>query len=242
MVVDVRRAADRPATRLPGRTTHHSFSFEEHYDPGNVGFGFLLCHNDDRLEPGHGYPPHPHRDVEIATWVLEGALRHEDSPGGGGLVTPGRLLRTSAGSGIVHAEVNDAAGVPLRFVQVWLQPDEPGGAPSHDLVEAEPGGDWRVLASGLRRYAGDAATSLGNRSSALLVARLPVGGSVTLPHAHRLHLFVATGEVLLEGAGALAAGDAVRLSGTGGQRLTGSAPAYGSASAEVLLWEMHQPS
>ncbi len=236
MVVEVRRGTDRPATSVQGRTTQHSFSFEEHYDPANVGFGFLLCHNDDRLQPGHGYPPHPHRDVEIATWVLEGALRHEDSLGGGGLVTPGRLLRTSAGTGIVHAEVNDATGVPLRFLQVWLRPDEPGGAPSYDLVEADPGEGWRVLASGLRRYAGDAATSLGNRSSALLLARLPVGGAVTLPHAHWLHLFVATGEVALEGAGALRTGDAVRLTGTGGQRLTATAP------AEVLLWEMHVPT
>ena len=232
---DVRRAGDRPVTRRAGRTTRHSFSFEEHYDPANTGFGFLLCHNDDRVAPGHGYPAHPHRDVEIATWVLEGALHHEDSLGGGGLVTPGKLLRTSAGSGIVHSEVNDAAGAPLRFVQVWLQPDEPGGAPSQDLVEAAPGDGWHVLASGLRRYAGDAATSLGNRSSALLLARLPAGGSVTLPHAHWLHLFVAAGEVALEEAGALVAGDAVRLTGSGGQRLTGTSP------SEVLLWEMHRP-
>ena len=234
--VEVRRAADRFVTAADGRTTYHSFSFDRHYDPTNVGFGHLLCHNDDRLEPGHGYPPHPHRDVEIVTWVLEGSLRHQDSLGHGGLVTPGRVQRTSAGSGIVHSEVNDSPGQPLRFVQVWLPPDEPGSAPSYDQREVAPADGWVTLASGLPRYAERAATSLGNRHSALHGARLAAGGRVTLPEARWLHLFVATGEVDLEGTGVLRSGDAVRLTGSGGQRLTAG------RSSEVLLWEMHAAS
>jgi quercetin 2,3-dioxygenase len=233
--LDVRRAADRFLTEVEGRSTRHSFSFDRHYDPTNVGFGFLLSHNDDRLDPGHGYPPHPHRDVEILTWVVDGVLRHEDSLGHGGLVAPGRIQRTSAGRGIVHSEVNDSPGQPLRFVQVWLRPDEPGGPPSYAQAEVAPTSGWVTLASGLQRYAGSAATSLGNRRSALHVARLEPGASVVLPDAAWLHLFVVVGEVALEGAGTLGAGDAARLTGTGGQRLTGH------ASAEVLLWEMHAP-
>jgi hypothetical protein len=234
--VDVRRAADRFLTEVEGRVTRHSFSFDRHYDPANVGFGFLLCHNDDRLEPGHGYPPHPHRDVEILTWVVEGVLRHEDSLGNGGLVVPGRLQHTSAGSGIRHSEVNDSPGRPLRFVQVWLRPDEPDGPPSYSSRDVPRTEGWLTLASGLRRYAGTAATPLRNRHSALHVARLEASGSVVLPEAGWLHLFVVTGEVDLEGAGPLAGGDAVRLTDTGGQRLTAGGP------AEVLLWEMHPPA
>ncbi len=234
--LNVRRAADRFLTEAEGRTTRHSFSFDAHYDPANVGFGHLVCLNDDRLEPGHGYPPHPHRDVEILTWVVEGVLRHEDSLGRGGPVGPGRIQHTSAAGGIVHSEVNDFPDRPLRFVQMWLRPDEPGGAPSYAEVEVAPSDGWVTLASGLRRYAGAAATSCGNRHSALHVARLADGGSEVLPHAPWLHLFVVTGEVALEGAGTLAAGDEVRLTATGGQRLT----AHGGA--EVLLWEMHAPA
>ncbi len=233
--VDVRRAATRFLTEAEGRATRHSFSFDRHYDPANVGFGFLLCHNDDRLEPGHGYPPHPHRDIEILTWVVEGALRHEDSLGEGGLVTPGRLQVTSAGSGIVHAEVNDAPGRPLRFVQVWLRPDEPGGDPAYSQRHAVPVDGWLTLASGLPRYVGSAVAPLRNRHSALHLARLDAGRSVVLPEARWLHLFVVTGEVDLEDAGTIATGDAVRLNDTGGRRVTGLGP------SEVLLWEMHHP-
>jgi redox-sensitive bicupin YhaK (pirin superfamily) len=234
--VEVRRAADRFLTEAEGRATRHSFSFDRHYDPTNVGFGFLLCHNDDRIEPGHGYPRHPHRDVEILTWVVAGVLRHEDSLGNGGLVVPGHLLVTSAGTGIVHSEVNDAPERPLRFLQVWLRPDEPGGSPAYSQRQAAPGDGWVTLASGLRRYAGTAAAPLGNRHSALHVARLEEPGTVTLPEARWLHLFVVTGEVELEGAGTLTGGDAVRMVDTGGQRLTGR------RAAEVLLWEMHDPA
>lgn len=236
MTIDVRRAADRFLTEVEGRRTAHSFSFDRHYDPTNVGFGFLLCHNDDRLEPRYGYPPHPHRDVEILTWVLDGVLRHEDSLGRGGSLVPGRVQRTSAGTGIVHSEINDSPGRALRFVQVWLRPDEPGGTPSYQTGELPDAEDWMTVASGLRRYAASSAASLGNRHSALHTARLGAGGSVVLPSARWLHLYVAVGEVVLEGAGTLATGDAVRLTGEGGQRVTAG------AGAEVLLWEMHDPA
>ena len=231
-MIEVRRAADRFVTTEAGRTTHHSFSFEQHYDPGNVAFGVLVCHNDDRLVPGHGYPEHPHRDLEIVTWVLDGVLHHEDSLGHRGDVGPGWLQRTSAGSGIVHAEVG-AGTRPVRFVQAWVRPDEPGGTPAYDLVSIGTGPGWVVLASGLRRYAGAAATSLGSASSALLVARPEEGGIVTLPEAPLLHLFVTRGAVELESAGVLGTGDAVRLTGSGGQRITAR------GAAEVLLWELH---
>ncbi|WP_246456367.1 pirin family protein [Nocardioides mesophilus] len=121
--LQVRRAGERFETVAPGIRTRHSFSFGRHYDPGNTAHALLVAHNDDRVRPGHGYPRHPHQDLEILTWVLSGALRHEDSQGTGGLVAPGTLQRLSAGSGIEHTEWNDAAtGSEVRFVQMWVRP------------------------------------------------------------------------------------------------------------------------
>jgi redox-sensitive bicupin YhaK (pirin superfamily) len=225
--VEVRRGADRFVTAAEGRTTRHSFSFDRHYDPANVSMGFLLCNNDDLLDPGAGYPPHPHRDLEIVTWVLTGALRHEDSTGRGGLVVPGRVQRLSAGSGVVHSEVNDDPS-PLRFVQMWVQPASYGTAPSYDQAEVSLGPGWTPLATGR----GDGAVHLGNPAASLSGARLRAGDAVVIPDAPLHHLFVASGSVEVEGIGALAEGDALRAYGDGGRRVTGAGP------AELLGWSL----
>ena len=225
--VEVRRGGDRFVTVTEGRTTRHSFSFDRHYDPANVSFGFLLCNNDDLLEPGAGYPAHPHRDLEIVTWVLSGALRHEDSTGQGGLVVPGRVQRLSAGSGIVHSEVNDDSS-PLRFVQMWVQPAASGTTPSYDEGDVSLGPGWTPLATG----SGDGAVHLGNPDASLYGARLDAGDAVLLPEAPLLHLFVARGSVEVEGVGELVDGDALRCHDAGGRRISGSEP------AELLLWQM----
>lgn len=233
----VRRGSERFVTDVEGRTTRHSFSFGAHYDPDDVGFGLLVCHNDDLVRPGHGYPDHPHRDLEIVTWVLEGALRHQDSTGRGGVVTPGTVQRLSAGSGVVHAEVNDAAE-PVRFLQMWVRPEETGLEPSYEQrgVDAELGrGGWVTLASGMGSRIDAAAVRLNSTRAALHAVRLRPGESVHLPDARWLHLFVARGGVEVELLGDLDTGDAARLSRSGGQRVSGSSP----TGAEVLLWEMH---
>ena len=224
---EVRRGADRFVTVAEGRTTRHSFSFDRHYDPANVSMGFLLCHNDDLLEPGAGYPPHPHRDLEIVTWVLSGALRHEDSTGRGGLVVPGRVQRLSAGSGVVHSEVNDDPR-PLRFVQMWVQPETSGSPPSYDQADVSLGPAWVPLATGH----GDGAVGLGNPAASLLGARLDQGDTLVLPDAPLLHLFVARGAVEVEGVGELVDGDALRVHADGGHRVTAR------STAELLLWQM----
>ena len=107
-MIDYRVARERFRTDAEGRTTWHSFSFGAHYDPGNVGFGSLVAHNDELLPPGTGYPDHPHTDLEIVTWVLSGALRHR-STAGSGSIGPGQVQRLSYGSGVVHSEVADSA-------------------------------------------------------------------------------------------------------------------------------------
>ena len=125
------RAADRARTVESGRDTRHSFSFGAHYDPDNVGYGGLLVHNDDPLSPGAGYPDHGHTDVEIVTWVVSGVLVHRDDTAAAAAdLVAGTLQVQSAGAGIRHSEIADAASGPTRFVQAWLRPDVYDAAPA----------------------------------------------------------------------------------------------------------------
>lgn len=240
MTADVRRAAERFRTETDGIVSRHSFSFGAHYDPTNVGHALLVAHNDDVVAPGSGYATHPHRDLEILTWVLDGGLLHEDSRGNTGLVVPGLAQRLSAGSGVLHSERNDAAtGPSVRFVQMWVLPDEPGTEPSyaqHYVGQALASQAWVTVASGMARDRESAAVSLGASGAALHVARLDAAGRAVVPDAPHVHLFVARGSVELEGAGRLDEGDAVRLTGAGARRLVA-----GPQGCEVLAWEMWAP-
>jgi redox-sensitive bicupin YhaK (pirin superfamily) len=241
---DVRRAADRDSTRLSWLDSHHSFSFGSHYDPANTHFGLLLVNNDDRVEPGTGFETHPHQDMEIVTWVLDGALVHQDSEGHSGVIYPGLAQRMTAGTGILHSEKNDSwrltggaeHGDPVHFVQMWVLPDRARLEPGYEQLEID---DARlrsglvVVASGMPRDADQAAVRIQQRHAALLASRLDPGSSVQLPSAPFVHVYVARGDVTLEGAGPLATGDAVRVTAADGQRLTA-----GPEGAEVLLWEM----
>lgn len=241
--VDVHRAADRAKTCMAWLDSRHSFSFGRHYDPANTAHGVLLVNNDDRVKAGTGFETHPHRDMEIVTWVLEGSLVHQDSTGHNGVIYPGLAQRMSAGRGILHSEKNDAYSVEpdraredVHFVQMWVLPDESGITPGYEQLEVADEllrGGLVPVASGMSRHDGASAIRIANRSAALHAARLQPGQSVTLPEAPYLHLFVPRGEVDLEGAGPLGTGDAVRLTATGGQTVTAR------TAAEVLVWEMH---
>jgi quercetin 2,3-dioxygenase len=242
--IDVRRADQRFATRAGWLDSKHSFSFSHHYDPTNTHHGLLLVSNDDIVAPGTGFDTHPHRDMEIVTWVLEGSLVHQDSAGNSGVIYPGLAQRMSAGRGILHSEKNDAWRLtggadhtdPVRFIQMWVLPDETGGEPGYEQLEVDGalgGGTLVPVASGMAAHEADAAIRIRNRSAALHVARLAPGQSVRLPDAPFLHLFVARGTVDLEGSGPLAEGDAVRFTATGGHQVTATDP------SEILLWEMH---
>jgi redox-sensitive bicupin YhaK (pirin superfamily) len=225
--IDIRRSASRFVTTEPGRTTRHSFSFGAHYDPANVGFGPLVCHNDDLVQPGAGYPDHPHRDTEIVTWVLTGALSHRDSDGRSGVVGPGTVQVMSAGSGIIHAETVEPGAGTTRFVQTWVRPDAPGGDPSYATADVAVGGLWQPVASGSRP---DAATRIGARGATLWVASPPAGTTVVLPEGDHVHLFVATGEVELDG---------VRLGEADTARLTDHPAELVTASpAQLLAWAL----
>ncbi len=231
-VVDVRRSAERFTTRAPGLTSRHSFSFGRHYDPANLGQAVLVAHNDDRVAPGAGYDTHPHTDLEIVTWVLEGSLVHEDSEGRSGVLHPGLCQRMTAGRGVLHSERNDAPGAPTptRFVQMWLRPDEPGLDPSYAQHDIGSATGLVPLVSGVPGL--DTAVGIHTAGAALYVARLRPGDSVRLPDAPHLHVFVARGEVDLEEAGRLGEGDAARFTGQGGPALTAV------DDAEVLVWQL----
>jgi redox-sensitive bicupin YhaK (pirin superfamily) len=231
---EIRRAADRAVTKTSWLKSRHSFSFGDHYDPDNTHHGLLLVNNDDIVEPGSGFDTHPHRDMEIVTWVLQGELTHQDSTGNRGVIYPGLAQRMSAGSGILHSEKNDSPTNPVHFVQMWVIPDETAISPSyqqHEIGEDLFSSDLVTIASGIPGH--DAAISLHNRGAALHGARLGSGDAVELPAAPYLHLFVPRGQATVEGVGELEQGDAIRFTDADGQRLTASEP------TELLIWEMH---
>ena len=212
-----------------GRDTHH---------------GVLVVSNDDTLAPGTGFDTHPHRDIEIVTWVLEGSLVHQDSTGHNGVIYPGLAQRMTAGTGILHSEKNDTwrlgptgspSGDPVHFIQMWVVPDESGLTPGYEQLEIDGGllaGQWVTIASGMPKDTDTTAIRIGSTHAALRAARLSPGQHVQLPDAPLLHLYVPRGDVEVEGAGRLYTGDALRVTGDGGHRVTAV------TDSEVLVWEM----
>jgi quercetin 2,3-dioxygenase len=235
--VEIRRAADRAVTTTSWLNSRHSFSFGDRYDPGNTHHGVLLVNNDDVVQPGAGFDAHPHRDMEIVTWVLDGSLAHRDSAGNSGVVYPGLAQRMSAGTGILHSEMNDSTTDPVRFVQMWVRPDVSGIPPSyqqHEIADELLAGRLATIASGMPGH--DAPITIHNRSAALHGARLRSGDGIELPPAPYLHLFVAHGRLDMsapDNEAELAEGDAVRFTASNGVRVTAHEP------SEILVWEMH---
>jgi redox-sensitive bicupin YhaK (pirin superfamily) len=244
--IDVRRADDRAQTRIDWLDSRHSFSFGGSYDPNNTHFGVLLVSNDDKVTAGNGFDTHPHQDMEIVTWVLDGSLVHQDSEGHSGVLYPGLAQRMSAGTGILHSERNDSWRLTQRageqhdkdvhFVQMWVVPDEARIAPGYeqlDVTEQLDAGELVVVASGMAKHRGERAISIHQEHAALYAARLAPGAGARLPTSPLAHLFVARGSVRLEGADVLSTGDAARVSVSEGQRILA-----GPDGAEVLIWEM----
>ena len=231
MSVEVRRGSVRFLSRDEGRTTRHSFSFGAHYDPENVGFGPMVCHDDHLLRGGSGFPDHPHRDLEIVTWVLSGAVVHTASVGPPTTVGAGQVQVLSAGSGVVHSEIAESGSGPTRFVQTWVRPDESGAAPSytsHSVGDAVLSGGLVPVVSG---HDGSAAARIGTASATLHAAVLDAGESVTLPDDLLQHVFVATGSLARSSlVQPLSAGDAFRISDRPGLSLTAASP------TELLVW------
>lgn len=229
-MIDLRPAATRFHTRIGWLDSWHSFSFGHHHDPANVGHGLLLVSNDDRVAPGQGFGTHPHRDMEIVTWVLEGALAHEDSAGHSGVITPGVAQRMSAGTGILHSEMNASPDEEVHFVQMWVRPDRLGIDPGYEQVDISD----RLDAGGLVPVASgqghEGAVRLQQAGAVLWAARLTDDEAVTVPAARHVHVFVAQGAARLADH-ALTEGDAARLTDEPGHHLVAT-----TADTEVLVW------
>ena len=213
--------------------SRHTFSFSRYYDPAWMGFGALRVINEDRVAPGAGFAPHRHANMEILSYVLEGALAHRDSSGGGGVIRAGEVQWMSAGHGIEHSEYNASDAEPVHFLQIWIQPDRLNAAPAYAQRTAVPegaGADWLLLAS-----PDGSDGSIGIRQDAWLWLARPAAGTRlerTLDPARRYWLQVARGTVEANGR-PLAAGDAIGLVDEGGVLALAA-----SAAAEVLLFDL----
>ncbi|MFR9675042.1 pirin family protein [Streptomyces sp. TR06-5] len=199
-----------------GVATRHAFSFSGSYDPDNVRFGLLVACNEEQLAPGAGFDLHPHRDLEIVTWVVSGELEHRDSEGHTARVRPGDLQRLGAGAGIRHIERNPG-DEPLRFVQMWLVPGTFGGEPVYEVV---------------RGIADATPFAIPGTDAVLHVRRLGEAEVTAVPDAAWVYVHVVRGTVRVD-AHRLSAGDAARITGADGLAATAE------RDTELLVWEMH---
>jgi redox-sensitive bicupin YhaK (pirin superfamily) len=208
---EIRFASERGHFDFGWLDTHHSFSFGEYQDPAHMGWRSLRVLNEDRVKPGQGFGTHGHQDMEILTWVLEGALEHRDSLGTHGIIRPGEAQVMSAGTGIRHSEFNGSADTAVHFLQIWILPERPGLPPRYDQVafgEASLRNRWQRIAGadpepGVVRIFQDLQVS---------AARLEAGASLpAMVHGGRFgYLHIARGAVDA-GPLRLAAGDALKF-------------------------------
>jgi len=237
--VDIRRSDSRHRTQIGWLDGRHSFDTGIDRFGDDTHHGMLIVNNHDTIALHGGFDTHPHRDMEIVTWVLGGALAHQDSEGHHGAIYPNLAQRMTAGTGIWHFEKNDRAGAttPVELIQMWVVPDESGLTPGYEQLQLDPSdlaGRLAVVASGMPSHRHDAAIRIRNRWAALHAGGLEAGQSVTIPDAPYVHLYVARGRVDLEAGGTLDIGDAARLTDAGARQLRAR------LSSEVLIWEMHR--
>ncbi len=210
-MLTVRKSAERGHANHGWLDSFHSFSFAGYHDPDWMGFGPLRVINEDRIAPGGGFPTHSHQDMEIVTWVLAGALEHQDSLGNGGVIRPGEVQRMRAGHGIAHSEFNASATEPVHLLQIWIEPDAYGLEPGYEQIAFAPDslqGRLRLIASNDGR---DGSVTI-HQDAAIHAGRLAAGdrAALTLAPGRRAWLQVATGRVKVRGL-PLDAGDAVAI-------------------------------
>jgi redox-sensitive bicupin YhaK (pirin superfamily) len=207
-MIRVRQAAERGHANFGWLDTHHTFSFANYHDPRHMGFGALRVINDDRVAPGAGFPTHPHADMEIVTYVLEGALAHKDSIGNGAVIRPGEVQRMSAGTGIRHSEFNASREAPVHLLQIWLLPETEGLPPGYEQKAFEIGDRPTLVAS---RDGREGSVTI-HQDVSLWAAKLQPGKAAghKLAPGRRAWLQVARGDAVLNGT-RLGAGDGAAI-------------------------------
>ena len=231
-MIAVRPAAERGHADHGWLDTRHTFSFASYHDPRHMGFRSLRVINEDRVQPAEGFGTHAHRDMEILTWVLEGALEHKDSMGNGSVIRPGDLQRMSAGTGVTHSEFNPSREAPVHFLQIWLLPRERGLPPGYEqkgFPQEARRGLLRLIAAGDGR---EGAVTI-HQDADVWTALLQPGESVrhALAPGRYAWVHVARGAVSLNGS-TLGAGDGAAVSDESALEITAA------AGAEVLLFDL----
>jgi redox-sensitive bicupin YhaK (pirin superfamily) len=228
-MIYVRKAGERGHTDAGWLDSWHTFSFAEYHDPGHMGFRALRVINDDRVAPGAGFGTHPHRDMEIVSYVVSGALEHRDSLGTGSVIRPGDVQRMSAGTGIRHSEFNASRTEPVHFLQIWILPEKAGLAPGYEqkaFAAAERTDRLRLVAD---RHGTDGALTV-HQDVRLYATTLSPGASVDLPLAAGRYGWLQVVEGSVSAAGhSLGTGDGVAVAEEAG--LVAS-----SRSGAELLW------
>ena len=231
-MLSVRKSEDRGLADFGWLNSHHTFSFGNYFDPQHMGFGPLRVINEDRVQPGQGFGTHGHRDMEIISWVLGGALEHRDSIGTGAVIRPGEIQRMTAGTGVTHSEFNASKSEPVHFLQIWIVPDKPGHKPGyeqHAFAPEDLANRWALVAS--NDPTGNAVKI--NQDANLYITRLSAGQELAhvTDRTRKLWVHVARGEITLDGH-RLGTGDGAAI--TDVDKTT----VHADKDAEVLLFDM----
>ena len=228
-MIHIRKANDRGHANHGWLDTYHTFSFADYYDPEQMGYRTLRVINEDRVAPGGGFGTHGHRDMEIVTYVLEGALAHQDSMGNRGVIRPGEVQRMSAGTGVLHSEMNASDKEPVHFLQIWILPERGGITPGYEQKRVDFSDGLRLIAS----PEGEEGAVKIHQDARLYGARIDNGTTVEHKFADGRHgwLQVARGEVEVNGK-KLNAGDGAAIENEPSLRITGR-------NGEVLLFDLN---
>ncbi|HTP78192.1 MAG TPA: pirin family protein [Rhizomicrobium sp.] len=231
-MITVRKSAERGTTRIGWLDSRHSFSFGDYYDPKHVHFGPLRVINEDWIAGGGGFAPHGHRDMEIVTYLVDGALQHQDSSGGGGIIRPGEIQRMSAGRGIVHSEFNASPERTAHLLQIWIVPSKEGLEPSYEQKTIEP----RAVHNRFARIAAPDPTDSEVRivqDAEIWAGKFEAGNQANhaLGRGRRAWLQLVSGELFV-GDQTLTAGDAAAITDAESVNLRATKP------SEVLLFDM----
>jgi len=231
-MIQIRRAAERGHTQWGWLDSRHTFSFGDYYDPEHAGFRALRVINDDRVKPGAGFGTHGHRDMEILSYVLEGALAHKDSSGGGGVIRAGEIQFMRAGTGVTHSEYNDSKSEPVHFLQIWIVPDSRGLKPAYGQRAFDRDAARRSLVLLASRDGREGSLEV-SQDLDLWVTLLEAGErrSLTLRPGRHAWVHVARGSASVNGT-RLEEGDGAAVSGEDGVTVAGD------PQAEVLVFDL----